>query len=129
MTILELARKEVLLYTRSGWETGQFVHAERMLMDHHGNGVKAVRTCWCSAPVPANDPVSDDDLWMAYEGPEATKIERGPALPGALFNSSIPVEVLAALAVLLPGGDPQREAVKQEMPDVPDWMITAEIRE
>lgn len=117
MTLRELIEKRVYFYKRIGWEAGQYVHLDRLYRVGEGQAGGA-RVCFCAAPVDANDPSVDDDLWLQYEGPESLVEMNVTSVPANMRNVS-PLMLLGLMALM---GEPPTP-VKEPLPDIPDFHI------
>lgn len=123
MTLVELVQARVFFYKRVGWGEGQYVHLDRLYRtDAAPDSPRgAARLCFCRAPIDGNDPSVEDDLWMKHEGPGAVEgIETNPI--SANMRALSPLAIMALMSRMGPQPTPA-EAVKEQMPDLPDWQI------
>lgn len=126
MTLEALAKSGTLLFSRSTWTEGQFIHAERSYMSKNRT-VGGMRLCFCHAPIDGNDPEVADDLWMAYTGPESQQIRKGDDAM-AIVLDDVPPEILAALAYFTGRRRHGAEDVKEHAPETPPWHIGPTMR-
>jgi hypothetical protein len=126
MTLEALAKEGKVIFSRSTWPEGQFIHAERSYMSRDGS-LGGMRLCFCHAPIDGNDPEVEDDLWMAYTGPEAQQMRKGGNVS---VLEGIPPALLAIIRLLAENqAESQVEAeVKQHAPETPPWQVGPTMR-